>query len=250
MLANAAVVRLRLQPADRCSGATTAPATLVVRRRRGAQHLRRAALLPRCAPTRDGRADADKAFYVSPFFAVDGRYEMTFTDPRRRRAATSRSRCAREDTSRVPGRRCAGTRDRRRRRSSPASLRHPLAGQRVTALIRLAGHPALAAPPARGPPARRRRCRKECSADDAKHWRSTSREPRRLGPVAGPRARAARTGRCTPRSPAASSCRVAPALAVRVALPDGRIDRRRRARRAADARPQRRRSSAGSAPTA
>ena len=32
-------------------------------------------------PDADGRAGADKAFYVSPFFAVDGRYEMTFTDP-------------------------------------------------------------------------------------------------------------------------------------------------------------------------
>ena len=32
-------------------------------------------------PDADGRAGADKAFYVSPFFAVDGHYEMTFTDP-------------------------------------------------------------------------------------------------------------------------------------------------------------------------
>ncbi len=40
-----------------------------------------------------GRAEADKAFYVSPFFAVDGRYEMTFTDPRATTSCASRSRC-------------------------------------------------------------------------------------------------------------------------------------------------------------
>jgi uncharacterized protein len=32
-------------------------------------------------PDAEGNAGADKAFYVSPFFAVDGRYDMTFTDP-------------------------------------------------------------------------------------------------------------------------------------------------------------------------
>ena len=42
-------------------------------------------------PDADGHAGAEKAFYVSPFFAVDGRYEMTFTDPTAppRRATTS-----------------------------------------------------------------------------------------------------------------------------------------------------------------
>ncbi|SDN72145.1 DUF1365 domain-containing protein [Allokutzneria albata] len=30
-------------------------------------------------PDRDGRADADKEFYVSPFFTVDGRYDMRFS---------------------------------------------------------------------------------------------------------------------------------------------------------------------------
>ena len=34
-------------------------------------------------PDATGHALADKAFYVSPFFAVDGRYEMAFTDPSR-----------------------------------------------------------------------------------------------------------------------------------------------------------------------
>jgi DUF1365 family protein len=34
-------------------------------------------------PDTAGHAGAEKAFYVSPFFAVDGRYDMTFTDPAR-----------------------------------------------------------------------------------------------------------------------------------------------------------------------
>ena len=33
------------------------------------------------APDADGHAEVAKAFYVSPFFAVDGRYEMHFTEP-------------------------------------------------------------------------------------------------------------------------------------------------------------------------
>lgn len=32
-------------------------------------------------PDPTGRAEVDKEFYVSPFFAVDGRYEMQFTEP-------------------------------------------------------------------------------------------------------------------------------------------------------------------------
>ena len=48
-------------------------------------------------PDADGRAGADKEFYVSPFFAVDGRYEMPFTDPARvgRRRSAWRSRSSR-----------------------------------------------------------------------------------------------------------------------------------------------------------
>ena len=31
-------------------------------------------------PGERGRAEADKAFYVSPFLTVDGRYRMSFSD--------------------------------------------------------------------------------------------------------------------------------------------------------------------------
>ena len=90
-------------------------------------------------PDARGRAEADKAFYVSPFFAVDGRYEMMFTDPRDRRAARRHHACGagHELSSGPPWRGSAAT------EATPSffagSLRHPLAGQRVTALIRLQG---------------------------------------------------------------------------------------------------------------
>ncbi len=50
--------------------------------RRGAQHLRRASLLLRAARRAAARPQVDKAFYVSPFFDVDGRYDMRFGEPR------------------------------------------------------------------------------------------------------------------------------------------------------------------------
>jgi hypothetical protein len=89
-------------------------------------------------PDARGRAEADKAFYVSPFFAVDGRYEMTFTDPR----AIDELRV---DITLWRGTRAvfratvAGIQDRRTPSLLAGSLRHPLAGQRVTTLIRLQG---------------------------------------------------------------------------------------------------------------
>jgi DUF1365 family protein len=93
-------------------------------------------------PDATGRAAADKAFYVSPFFTVDGRYEMTFTDPR-------------VDASNEAGLRVAITLSRDEQVVFRASLeghpdptapsflvgalRHPGGGLRVTALIRLQG---------------------------------------------------------------------------------------------------------------
>ncbi len=81
-------------------------------------------------PDAAGHAGADKAFYVSPFFAVDGRYEMTFTDP----CAADDLRvaitlCARRPRS-CSGRRSPGAPTRRRRRSSPArcATRSPASG--------------------------------------------------------------------------------------------------------------------------
>ncbi len=92
-------------------------------------------------PDADGYARADKAFYVSPFFAVDGRYDMTFTDP---------SSAGDHDDLRVA---IALTRDGRvvfrasvEGRPDPAApsflvgaLRHPATGRRVMVLIRLQG---------------------------------------------------------------------------------------------------------------
>src|SRR4029079_11723545 len=89
-------------------------------------------------PDAGGRAQADKAFYVSPFFAVDGRYDMTFTDPavggdlhvgitlRRQGGVVFRAVLE-------------GRPDPTRPSFLRGSIRHPLAGQRVMALIRLQG---------------------------------------------------------------------------------------------------------------
>jgi DUF1365 family protein len=91
-------------------------------------------------PDAHGAACADKAFFVSPFFGVDGRYEMTFTDPADAdgeelrvaitltRAGTVVFRASVEgypDTA-VPS-------------FLAGSLRHPATGGRTIALIRLQG---------------------------------------------------------------------------------------------------------------
>ena len=64
-----------------------------LRRCRGAQHLRRAARLPPAPRPRPGTATTDKAFHVSPFFDVSGRYELRF-DAVRRDRVHHRHRCA------------------------------------------------------------------------------------------------------------------------------------------------------------
>ena len=91
-------------------------------------------------PDADGHADAEKAFYVSPFFAVDGRYEMTFTDPTSSGDDELRIGITLNRDERVVFRASVDG------RPDPAvpsfltgSLRHPATGLRVTALIRLQG---------------------------------------------------------------------------------------------------------------
>ncbi len=89
-------------------------------------------------PDAHGHAGADKAFYVSPFFAVDGRYEMTFTDPTIQDELRVAITLTRGDhvvfRASVEGRPDA---------AAPSflagSLRHPAAGRRVMGLIRLQG---------------------------------------------------------------------------------------------------------------
>jgi DUF1365 family protein len=89
-------------------------------------------------PDARGRAEADKAFYVSPFFAVDGRYEMMFTDPRASDELRVEITLWRE-TRAVFRATLMGIEDRGASSFLAGSLRHPLTSQRVTALIRLQG---------------------------------------------------------------------------------------------------------------
>ena len=89
-------------------------------------------------PDATGRAVADKAFYVSPFFAVDGRYEMTFTDPSRGDELSVAITLTRGE--RVVFRASLeGSPDPAAPSFLVGALRHPAAGRRVMALIRLQG---------------------------------------------------------------------------------------------------------------
>ncbi len=93
-------------------------------------------------PDATGRAGADKAFYVSPFFAVDGRYEMTFTDPDDVASRDDELRVAitlSRDEQVVFRATLEGRPDPSRPSFLAGALRHPGAGLRVTALIRLQG---------------------------------------------------------------------------------------------------------------
>lgn len=93
-------------------------------------------------PDAEGHAAADKVFYVSPFFAVDGRYDMTFTDPGVDPAAGSELRVAITLTrhDRVVFRASLeGRPDLARLSFFAGALRHPATGRRVMSLIRLQG---------------------------------------------------------------------------------------------------------------
>ncbi len=80
LLTNARVLGYVFNPLSvyYCHGRGRRPS---VRRRRGAQHLRAAALLPARSPASSGRCETGKEFYVSPFLTVDGRYRMTLAAP-------------------------------------------------------------------------------------------------------------------------------------------------------------------------
>jgi uncharacterized protein len=97
-------------------------------------------------PDTHGRADAAKEFYVSPFFAVDGAYEMTFTEPvlgsATEPAPTLEVRIVlRRDVAEPAAFRAAldGRRDPARPSFLAGSLRHPFTSHRVMALIKLQG---------------------------------------------------------------------------------------------------------------
>ena len=84
-----------------------------------------------------GRAEADKEFYVSPFFEVSGRYLMRFSAPAERLLITMALRRdgATPFTARVRGTARPAT----ARAVLGAVLRYPLMSLRVSALIRLQG---------------------------------------------------------------------------------------------------------------
>jgi uncharacterized protein len=89
-------------------------------------------------PDAEGHAGADKAFYVSPFFAVDGRYDMTFTDPTAQddlHVAIALT----HDEHVVFRASVAGRPDPVEPSFLAGALRHPASGRRVMWLIRWQG---------------------------------------------------------------------------------------------------------------
>jgi DUF1365 family protein len=91
-------------------------------------------------PDAHGHAGAEKAFYVSPFFAVDGRYDMTFTDPTVEDDGELRVAIALTRHDEVVFRASVtGMPDPGAPSFLAGSLLHPAAGRRTIALIRLQG---------------------------------------------------------------------------------------------------------------
>jgi DUF1365 family protein len=88
-------------------------------------------------PDAEGRADVDKAFYVSPFYPVDGRYRMSLPEPGERLSLT----IALHREGEPPF--VAGVHGRGRPATLPALLRtvarHPAATLVVSARIRVQG---------------------------------------------------------------------------------------------------------------
>ena len=87
-------------------------------------------------PDASGRADATKEFYVSPFFAVDGSYEMQFTEPGAELGIAITLRRGGDPVFRAT---LDAARDLARPSFLAGSLRHPFASHRVMALIKLQG---------------------------------------------------------------------------------------------------------------
>ncbi len=84
-------------------------------------------------PDDSGRAETAKAFYVSPFYPVDGHYRMSLPEPGQALAVTITLHRpgARPFTASVRGVRGSGT----HRAAAATALRHPLETWRVRALI-------------------------------------------------------------------------------------------------------------------
>ncbi len=90
-----------------------------------------------CYLVRTERAQVDKAFYVSPFLAVDGEYRMSLPEPddRLALAITLRRNGSTALTATVTGTRLAAT----PRALAALVLRRPFVTHRTSALIRLHG---------------------------------------------------------------------------------------------------------------
>lgn len=88
-------------------------------------------------PDVDGRAQTDKTFYVSPFFTVDGGYDLRFELGRAEVAATV---VLRQDDTAIFGATFRGVpRPATARRIARAALLYPLMTQRTALLIRVHG---------------------------------------------------------------------------------------------------------------
>ncbi|EFQ83493.1 hypothetical protein HMPREF0063_11155 [Aeromicrobium marinum DSM 15272] len=88
-------------------------------------------------PDETGRADTDKAFYVSPFFSVDGRYDLRFELGS---SSVSASVVLRQGGDAVFGATLRGVpRPASPRRVAAAILKYPLMTQRTSLLIRVHG---------------------------------------------------------------------------------------------------------------
>ncbi len=87
-------------------------------------------------PDAAGRGGVDKVFYVSPFFEVDGRYELRCPPPGEK---VDVSVVLRRGDRSVFGARVAGKRENAARSVLAQALRRPLASHRVMALIRFEG---------------------------------------------------------------------------------------------------------------
>ena len=216
--------RLRVQPAHRywCHRPDGALACVVaeVHNTYGERHC----YLLR--PDAAGRAETAKEFYVSPFLTVAGDYRMRAARPRRA-AAPRRSRCASDGEHRAGRRPCVGTRRRPPRPRWPRMLlRHPLAPQRTSALIRRHGIalwlrrlPVVPRPSARTAGGRPVTVPQPTSRGAAAPTSTSCRGPTR---ASGPGLATPPRRRSAPASPRSLFRRAVRALPVRVVFPDGR----------------------------
>ena len=207
-------------------------------------------------PDVNGYAATEKELYVSPFFPVDGRYEMQFTEPREQLELDIVLR--RDDRSVFRASLVAGA-PRRVRSVIAAALRASgaeLVGHRPDPRCRGSASGCVVCRSSPGRLRPRTRDRLPAGTKWPRHrrrdqWRSQqSRSSASTDRGRGAPCRRPRTSRCTPRSAGCCSRSVAHNLPVRIEMPDGTVLRLtpRPATRCCASTATR--SSTGSAPTA